>query len=75
MRTLLGIPVALLAVALSSGTAGRLQTGQQRQESGVEWDSQEGLFCIMDWCGNLCQQGGQGLQIKAGLGFAGPALI
>lgn len=36
----------------------------------MEWDSQEGLFCILGWCGNLCQQGRQRLQIEAGLGFA-----
>lgn len=41
----------------------------------MEWDSQEGLFYIMGWCGNLCQQGRQGLQIEAGLDFAGLALI
>lgn len=41
----------------------------------MEWDSQEGLFCLMGWYGNLCQQGRQGLQVKAGLGFTGPALI
>lgn len=40
----------------------------------MEWVSQESLFCV-GWHGNLCQQGRQGLHIKAGLGFAGPALI
>lgn len=53
-------------MVLSSDTAGR---------EGVGCKLEEGLFCFMDWYGNLCQQGRQGLQVKAGLGFTGPALI